>query len=149
MRANGLFICFLVLIIAAAGVAQKPSPPTDTAAGGLIRSSAAYAELLLHKADLDSDLDALLVDYTEDYPKVKDIRLELSFLKTEMDRLLAIKPADVTKLSQALGKLMLRKVSLETQLDTLRTQYKDDHPDVRKARKKVETYEAAIKEILG
>jgi len=44
---------------------------------------------------------------------------------------------------------MLRKVEIETQLDALRAQYKDDHPDVRKARKKVETYEAAIKEILG
>jgi len=149
MRANGLLICFLVLIMAAAGSAQKQPAPTDTSAGGPIRSSAAYAEMLLHKTDLESDLDALLVDYTEDYPKVKDIRLELGFLKTEMDRLLAIKPADASKLSQALGKLMLRKVSLETQVDTLRTQYKDDHPDVRKARKKVETYEAAIKEILG
>jgi hypothetical protein len=66
-----------------------------------------------------------------------------------MDRLLAVKPADAAKLSQALGQLMLRKVGIETQLDALRAQYKDDHPDVRKARKKVETYEAAIKEILG
>jgi hypothetical protein len=149
MRANGLLICFLLLIMSAAGSAQKQPAPTDTSAGGPIRSSAAYAEMLLHKTELESDLDALLVDYTEDYPKVKDIRLELGFLKIEMDRLLAIKPADASKLSQALGKLMLRKVSLETQVDTLRTQYKDDHPDVRKARKKVDTYEAAIKEILG
>jgi len=66
-----------------------------------------------------------------------------------MDRVLAAKPADTPKLSQALGKLMLRKVELETQLDTLRARYKDDHPDVKKARKKVETFEAAIKEILG
>lgn len=128
-----------------------PSPSPTPAAIGLqpIKSSAAYAELLLQKAELESNLDALLVDYTEEYPKVKDIRLELGFLKVEMDRLLAVKPEQSGKLTLALGRLMLRKVELETELDTLRGQYKDDHPDVRKARKKVDTFEAAIKEILG
>jgi hypothetical protein len=145
-------IALTAVICAAQNNAAKPKPsPTPIAATDLqpIRSSPAYAELLLHRTDLESNLDALLVDYTEQFPKVKDIRLELGFLKTEMDRLMAVKPADASKLSQALGQLMLRKVEIETQLDALRAQYKDDHPDVRKARKKVETYEAAIKEILG
>lgn len=145
-------IILTAVICAAQNNPAKPKPsPTPIATIDLqpIRSSPAYAELLLHRTDLESNLDALLVDYTEEFPKVKDIRLELGFLKTEMDRLMAVKPADAAKLSQALGQLMLRKVEIETQLDALRAQYKDDHPDVRKARKKVETYEAAIKEILG
>jgi len=147
-----LAIVLTAVICAAQNNPAKPKPsPTPITAMDLqpIRSSPAYAELLLHRTELESNLDALLVDYTEEYPKVKDIRLELGFLKVEMDRLLAVKPTDAAKLSQALGQLMLRKVEIETQLDALRAQYKDDHPDVRKARKKVETYEAAIKEILG
>jgi hypothetical protein len=128
----------------------KPTPsPAEVLDLQPIRSSPAYAELLLRKTELQSDLDALLVDYTEEFPKIKEIRLELGFLKVEMDRLLAVKPADSAKLSQALGRLMLKKVELEAQLDALRSQYKDEHPDVRKARKKVETFESAIKEILG
>jgi hypothetical protein len=145
-------IALTAVVCAAQKNSINPKPsPTPAAAADLqpIRSSPAYAELLLHRTELESNLDALLVDYTEEFPKVKDIRLELGFLKTEMDRLMAVKPADAAKLSQALGQLMLRKVEIETQLDALRAQYKDDHPDVRKARKKVETYEAAIKEILG
>jgi uncharacterized protein involved in exopolysaccharide biosynthesis len=145
-------IALMTIICAGQNGPAKPKPsPTPAAAIDLqpIRSSPAYAELLLRRTELESNLDALLVDYTEEFPKVKDIRLELGFLKTEMDRLLAVRPADAAKLSQALGQLMLRKVEIETQLDTLRAQYKDDHPDVRKARKKVETYEAAIKDILG
>jgi len=118
-------------------------------AGGSIRSTPAYAELLLHKTELQSELDSLLVDYTDDYPKAKEIRLELGFLKVEMDRVLAVKPADISRLSQALGKLMLKKVELETELDSLRARLKDEHPEVKKARKKVESFEAAIKEILG
>lgn len=125
--------------------AQKPPEATQN----VVRSTPAYAELLLHKTELESDLDSLLVDYTEEYPRVKAIRLELGFLKVEMDRLLAVKVADTGRFSQALGRLMLRKVELETELDALRVQYKDDHPDVRKARKKIDAFESAIKEILG
>jgi hypothetical protein len=149
-------IIAIILLAAAVSAAQnnaakpKPTPtPTIDSELQLIRSSPAYAELLLHRTELESDLDSLLVDYTEEYPKVKAIRIELSFLKVEMDRLFTVNTAETGKLTLALGKLMLRKVELETELVALRAQYKDDHPDVRKARKKVETFESAIKEILG
>jgi len=136
----------IVLLFAGCAFAQKQ---VQDAAGGSIRSTPAYAELLLHKTDLQAELDSLLVDYTDDYPKAKEIRLELGFLKVEMDRVLSVKPADISRLSQALGKLMLKKVELETELDSLRARLKDEHPEVKKARKKVESFEAAIKEILG
>jgi uncharacterized protein involved in exopolysaccharide biosynthesis len=124
----------------------KPSPVADTQP---IRSTPAYADLLLEKTELQSSLDALLVDYTEQYPKVKELRSQLGFLNAEMDRLLAVKPENAGRLSDALGKLMLRKVELESNLEALRAQYKDDHPEVKKLRRKIETYEASIKEILG
>jgi uncharacterized protein involved in exopolysaccharide biosynthesis len=127
----------------------KPSPSPAVVDLQPIRSSPAYAELLLHKAELDSTLESLLVDYTEQYPKVKEIRLELVFLKAEMDRLLATAPSEAGRLSQALGRMMLRKVEIETALDALRAQYKDDHPEVRKLRRKLEIFEASIKEVLG
>ena len=156
-RTATIFAAFLTLAVCgfgqAPGAKPKPTPTPMIAVQRddlqLVRSSPAYAELLMRKTELESNLDSLLVDYTEDYPKVKDIKLELGFLKVETNRLLAVKASDVGRLSEALGKLMLRKVELETELDNLRTQYKDEHPDVKKARKKVDTYEAAIKEVLG
>ena len=147
-----LLVLFSSLLCFAQKNAAVPKPtPSQISVADLqpIRSSPAYAELLLHKTELQSDLDSLLVDYTEEYPKIKSIRVELGFLKQEMDRLLAVKPTDAGKLTLALGRLMVRKVELETELDTLRGQYKEDHPDVRKAKKKVDTFESAIKEILG
>ena len=128
---------------------SKPKPTVITVDTQPIRSSPAYAELLLRQAELQSTMDGLLVDYTEEYPKVKEIRTELGFLKTEMDRLLAVKPAEAGKLTLALGRLMLRKVELEKQLDVLLAQYKDEHPEVRKTKRQIETYESAIKQILG
>jgi uncharacterized protein involved in exopolysaccharide biosynthesis len=114
-----------------------------------IRSTPAYGDLLLEKTELQSSLEALLLDYTEQYPKVKDLRSQLGFLQAEIERLLAVKPEYAGRLSDALGKLMLRKVELESNLETLRAQYKDDHPEVKRLRRKIDSYEAAIKEILG
>jgi chromosome segregation ATPase len=134
----------------ASGLAQAKAADSAVAgSAGTVRSSPAYAELLLQKTELESALESLLVDYTEEYPKIKGLRVELRLLQTEMDRLLAVKPESSSRLTLALGKLMLRKVELETELETLRAQYKDDHPDVKKAKRKVEVFESAIKEILG
>ena len=87
--------------------------------------------------------------YTEDYPKVADLRRELEVLKPEIDRLLAVKPNDSGKLTTALGKLILGKVSHAAELKKLQMQFQDAHPDVKKEKRMVEIYEAAIKEILG
>jgi hypothetical protein len=147
-----LFALVAVLFGTAICFSQKNSTAvksTPTADLQPIRSSAAYADLLLQKTELQSSLDSLLVDYTEEHPKVKEIRIELGYLQAEMDRLLAVKPENAGRLTDALGKLMLRKVELEAQLDNLRSQYKEDYPDVKKAKKKVDAYESAIKEILG
>ena len=91
----------------------------------------------------------MLSDFTEDYPKVKEIRIELEILRTETDRLLSVKPADSGKLTLALGKLILRKVSHTAELKRLQAQYQDAHPNVKKEKRMVEIFEAAIKEILG
>jgi hypothetical protein len=129
----------------------KPRPAAANAADSvqIIRGTPAYAEVLFRKTELESDLESLLVDYTEDYPKIKEIKLELGLIKTEMDRLLAVKAADASKLTLALGKLIVRKITLQTELEALLLQYKDEHPDVKRARRKVAIFEGAIKEILG
>ena len=146
--------CACLLVVAAFAVAygqasktKSASPPSSDIQA--IRSSPAYAELLLHKTELDSTLESLLVDYNEGYPKVIGLRTELTLLNAEILRLMAVKPADAGKLTLALGRLMLRKVELETELNALRGQYKDDHPDVRKLKRKIDVYESAIREILG
>jgi hypothetical protein len=44
---------------------------------------------------------------------------------------------------------MVRKVESEIDLWKLQQSYADGHPDVRRAKKRVEIFEKAIKEILG
>jgi predicted nuclease with TOPRIM domain len=124
---------------------NKTVPPT---AAQNAKSSPAYAEVLLRKTELLSELESLLVEYTEEFPKVKELRFESGLLQKETDRLLAVNAAEGSKLTAALGKLMVRKCELETDLWSLLKQFNDQHPDVKRAKRKVEIFEAAISDIL-
>jgi len=44
---------------------------------------------------------------------------------------------------------MLRRIELETDLVNLQKNYKEEHPDVKRAKRKVEIYESAISDILN
>jgi len=113
-----------------------------------MKSSPAFAELLLRRTERESELEEFLLDYTEEFPKVKELRFELEVLKKAMDKIATVHASESGKLTLALGKLMVRKIELETDLWNLRRQYNDDHPEVKRAKRKIEVYERAIKEIL-
>ena len=138
------FVLSLILFSSLfAGAQTKPTPATNAQAA---KSSPAYAEVLFQKTELAAELEKLLLDFTDDYPKVKDLRFEIGLLQKDLDKILA--SADASRLSQALGKLMVRKAELAADVFKLQRQYNDDHPDVKRARRKVEVFEQAIKEIL-
>jgi hypothetical protein len=117
-------------------------------AASAIKFSPAFAEILLRRTERESELEEFLLDYTEEFPKVKEIRFELGLLQKELDKLLAVNASESGKLSLALGKLIVRKTEIETDLWNLRRQYADDHTEVKRAKRKAEVYERAIKEIL-
>ncbi len=145
-----VFIAFSALVTHA----QQRNEPRAKKSGSIefsaaSTSSPAYAELLLKKTELQADLESILLDYTEEFPKVREIRHTLGLMQKETDRLHGIKAAEASKLTLALGKLIVRKIELETDMWRLLNNYKEEHPDVKRAKRKVEIYEAAIKEILG
>lgn len=113
-----------------------------------VKSSAAFAEVLLRNTERESELEEFLLDYTEEFPKVKELKFELSLLQKATDKILAVNASESGKLTLALGKLMVRKIEIEVDLWNLRNQYKDDHAEVRRAKRKVEVFERAIKEIF-
>ncbi len=140
MRLGRIIIFFAALIFPALCCAQQDAPA--------IRSSPAYAEVLLRKTELQADLEAYSVDYTETNPKLLDLRFELSTIDKEIGRLFAVPPGEASKLSVALGKLMVRKAAMAMELNRLNRTYNKDHPDVKRAAKRLDIFEAAIKEIL-
>jgi len=110
---------------------------------------AAFAEVLLRKTELRADLESFLADYTDQNPRVVDTRFELAALDKAVDRLFSVKPTELSKLTLALGKLLVRKAGLETDLSRIERAYSSDHPEVKRLKRKVEIYDSATNEILG
>lgn len=142
-----LLICASVM--AAGQTGQTNAPKQLVRIDSHVTSSPAFAELLLRRTEIEAALDSLLIDYTEDFPKVLESRQGLLYIERESLRLSRVKPAEASKLTLALGKLIVRKIELELDLWNLLRTYKDEHPDVKRAKRKVEIFETAIKEILG
>jgi len=133
----------LILLLIAASFAFS-----QTGEVGPIRSSAAYSEVLLRKTQLQADLEALLADYTEANPKIIDLRTELAAINKSLEKIFAVRPTETGKLTLALGKLIVDQARLQTDLARLLRSYGNDHPEVKRARRKVEIFESAINEIL-
>lgn len=60
----------------------------ETAASNLVKLSSGYGTLILHKVKLASEMRALLLEYTSDYPGVKLKRVELSLLEREIAKIM-------------------------------------------------------------
>ena len=134
-----------VLIISLLSVAAQDRKITPDSS---VRSSPAYAEILLRRTDILSDLDAFSASYTESNPKILDLRAELNALDKEAERIAVVRAADTGKLTLALGKLIVRKAALEAEVVRLTRSYSKDHPDVKRSQRRVEIFENAISEIL-
>jgi len=150
LRAASLSV-FILVAGASAMFAQATAQNSSAQSSdpGPIKSSPAYAEVLLRKTELEADLLSFAEDYTDQNPKVIDTRFELATLSKDIDRLFAVRPDDVQKLTLALGKLIVRRAELETELNRLLRTYKPDHPQAKRALKKAELYRDALKDVLG
>ncbi|MCU1288776.1 MAG: hypothetical protein JWN60_1005, partial [Acidobacteria bacterium] len=75
------FVFIAILTISGINSGQSLSKKTvfiDSAQ--TMKSTPAFAEVILRKTELESELESLLISYTEDFPKVKAIRFELEIL---------------------------------------------------------------------
>lgn len=143
--------CLIFLLLSASLFVQAQSTPQVIVLKPVVnqvKSSPAFAELILRRTERESELEEFLIDYTEEFPKVKELKFELILLQNALDKISAVNASESGKLTSALGKLMVRKVEIGVDLWNLKRQYNDDHPEVKRARRKVEVFEKAIREIL-
>ncbi len=141
---NFFFTVSLIFITASICFSQTKAEPVSES----VRSSAAYAEIILRTTELESELEELLISYTEEFPKVKELRYELKLLQNDLERISKIKQTEAGKLTLALGKLIVRKAEVATDYWVLRNRYNDEHPDAKKAKRKLEIFENAVRKIM-
>lgn len=151
MRSYWITLAGAIVFLAPAVFAQTSAKPANSELRltNEVRSSGAFAELVLRKTELQAELEALLVEYTEDFPKIVDARYLIELLEKEKRRLTLVKATETGKLTAALGRLMVKKADMELELWMFSKTLQDAHPDVKRAKRKVEIYESAIREILG
>jgi hypothetical protein len=98
---------------------------------------------------LQAELEAVRADYTDANPKIIDMRFELTVLDKALEKVYAVKPTETGKLTLALGKMLVKRASLETDVTRLLRNYTNDNTEVKRARRRVEIFDSAIKEILA
>lgn len=136
----------LILILVVAGAITATAQLADQSP---IKATPAYAEVLLRKTELLSDIEAYSPDYTEANPKMLELRAELASIDKSLVRILAVRPDQAGRLTEALGRMMVRKAALEADLQRLSRQYNKDYPDVKRAQRRVDFFGSAIDDILG
>lgn len=149
---TGVFLALLFFsatIPAQTSTVSKRQPAAANSVADGVRSSSAYAEVLLRKTEIEAELEALLIDYTDDFPKVIQLKYELGRVNVAADLLLATKAPDQGKLTLALGKLLVKRADAEAALHEVSKTYKEEHPDHKRAKRRVEIYDKAVKEIMG
>ena len=104
----------------------------------------AFDELALHKKKIKSELNSLLLEWTQDSPNVLNKQFELEITQLEMTKVLAMPESQKPLLTFVYGKLLVRKVIAESEL-----QYAvlNNGVESTQARKKVMKLQAMEKEI--
>lgn len=146
-----LFFTFAFLLLFLPLAAAQTVKPKSAAANALpnpVKSSAAYSETLLRKVEIEAELEELLFAYKEEHPRVKEAQFKLNSINRAVEKILSVNSSEASKLTAALGKLLVRKSELEFEVWKFRQQFNDEHPDVKRARRKVEIFDKAVKEIL-
>lgn len=86
---------------------------------GMKEASPAYVVLASHKAQLASELENLRARYTATFPTVVSKQFELEITLREMAKVLVMPEAGKALLSDAYGKLLVRKITTEAALRDL------------------------------
>lgn len=124
--------------------AQSKAKVTTTES---LKPSAAYAEVLFRKVEVEAELEDLLVIYTENHTKVLQLKLEAEKLSRELEKLFSLDSSKFQRMSSALGKLIIR-VQTEVDLWLLLQKHTEEDELVKRARRKLLAFENAIREIL-
>jgi uncharacterized protein involved in exopolysaccharide biosynthesis len=148
MKYLNFFALFFISAICVFAQTDARKVEYSTPVSKAIKASPAYAALILHRTVLRAELEEMLVTYTEDFPKVQDARYEIDLINYDLTRLLETKVTDSCKLSASLGELMLKKTAVAMELRELKKKYNEDHPEVLRAKRKLEIFEKAVAEIL-
>lgn len=113
-----------------------------------VRTTAAYSMLILKKVAVEASLQRVLSENTSQHPSAKSKQIELDVLNSEIEKMSATAASNLAKLSSGYGSLILQKVKLASELQTLRFEYTSSHPNVKWKKVELDLLENEIDEVM-
>lgn len=136
----------LVLFLGAPALyAQKVSnsAPIDS------KTTPAYAMLLQRKVKVQAQLESLLDEYGSEWPEAKTLQFEFDSLKSELKKMAAVSELQVSKLTSGYGALILRRVSLDAEIQSLLLEEGSEWPGVKTKQRELELLDKEIKKQMN
>ena len=138
----------MALVVSGSGIVVGGEPKSAEYLLSTPETTPAYAVLVLRKAKVEAELSQLSEELTTEHPSLDSKRFELRAIRHEMAKMRAIQTSHVSKLSSAVGNLILSKVALTVELNDLLAQFTPEHPDVTKKRVELGALEREIENVL-
>lgn len=144
---KALIVAIALAVSAAGVVAGYESKSAECLLSGP-ETTPAYGVLIVRKSVVESELAELSEKVTNEHPRLESMRFELRALRREMTKMRAVETSDESKLSSAVGNLILSRVALEVELNDLLVSLKPQHPEVTKKRVELAVIEREIDNVL-
>ena len=127
----------------AATLAQKGSEPEQNP-----KTTQAYSMLIQQKVKLQAELESLLIEYSSDWPKSKMLQFKLDTLKSEMKKMAEVEESKVIKLTSGFGSLVLRRITLATEVHVLLEEQGSEWPTFKLKQRELELLDKEIQKLM-
>jgi uncharacterized protein involved in exopolysaccharide biosynthesis len=144
---KGLLVA-IALAVGASGIVVGNELQSADCLSSAPEATPAYGALVLRKAKVEAELSKLSQELTNEHPSLDSKRFELRAIRREMAKMRAVETPHVSKLSSAVGNLILSKVALQVELNDLLVRLKPQHSDVTKKEFELATLAREIENVL-
>jgi uncharacterized protein involved in exopolysaccharide biosynthesis len=145
MRRLVFGLALIVFVFSLAAHAQQPTVAREQPNP---KTTPAYTLLIQRKVNVQAELETVLAEYSSSWPPTKKLQFELDALKGEMKKLAEIDEAQIPKLTNGYGMLLLRRASLESEAQSLSEQEGSEWPSLKQKQRELELLDAELKKLL-
>lgn len=144
MKRLHLLLVLLFAFSPAAVVAQKKAFDSEKDP----KTTQAYSQLIQRKVEVQAALETLLSEYDSTWPAAKRLEFELGALKSEMKKMAEVEESKVIKLTPGYGGLVLRRVSLATDIHILLEDEGPEWPTTKQKQRELELLDKEIEKVM-
>jgi uncharacterized protein involved in exopolysaccharide biosynthesis len=145
MRRLVFGVALIVFVFSLPAHAQQPTVAREQPNP---KTTPAYSLLVLRKVKVQAELEALVAEYSSDWPAAKKLQFELDALKEEMKKLADTDEAQIPKLTNGYGTLLLRRASLESEIQSLSEEEGSDWPTLKQKQRELELLDGELKKLM-